>query len=243
MRPSLRPNRFQLSRASRQLNRSAAFPEEKWWGTGRTRFATEVDTKVCSIAYYLRYDLFCRQYLAKRVKPVSDHAVNLDPPRGRRGKRKTPSKSLGRVGPQSAAQSAPHSHSCVERAEASVLVDGQLAALCSAACDGGLQMNVCWINEARRLVERSHECPRRSDQTISMHTWRSYRVWMGLSPSIELNNANGKTVHMPSTYCTKPYRIATSPAFRRKLSSQQASVLKSAPKRALYLRGSSRFAA
>ena len=124
------------SRASRQLNRSAAFPEEKWWGTGRTRFATEVDTKVCSIAYYLRYDLFCRQYLAKRVKPVSDHAVNLDPPRGRRGKRKTPSKSLGRVGPQSAAQSAPHSHSCVERAEASVLVDGQLAALCSAACEG-----------------------------------------------------------------------------------------------------------
>ena len=104
-------------------------------------------------------------------------------------------------------------------------------------------MNVCWINEARRLVERSHECPRRSDQTISMHTWRSYRVWMGLSPSIELNNANGKTVHMPSTYCAKPYRIATSPAFRRKLSSQQASVLKIAPKRALYLRGSLRFAA
>ena len=68
----------------------------------------------------------------------------------------------------------------------------------------GLQMNVCWINEARRLVERSHECTRRSDQTISMHTRRSYRVWMGLSPSIELNNANGKSVHMPR-------RIAQSP--------------------------------
>ena len=76
-----------------------------------------------------------------------------------------------------------------------------------------------------------------------MHIWRSYRVWMGLSPSIELNNANGKTVHMPSTYCAKPYRIATSPAFRRKLSSQQASVLESAPKRALYLSRSSTLAA
>ena len=67
-----------------------------------------------------------------------------------------------------------------------------------------LQMNVCWINGTRSLVERSHECPRRSDQTISMHTRRPYRVWMGLSPSIELNNANGKTVHMPR-------RIAQSP--------------------------------
>ena len=28
-----------------------------------------------------------------------------------------------------------------------------------------------------------------------MHTRRSYRVWMGLSPSIELNNANGNSVH------------------------------------------------
>ena len=68
----------------------------------------------------------------------------------------------------------------------------------------GLQMNVCWINGTRSLVERSHECPRRSDQTISMHTRRPYRVWMGLSPSIELNNANGKSVHMPR-------RIAQSP--------------------------------
>ena len=107
----------------------------------------------------------------------------------------------------------------------------------------GHRMNVCRIIGAQGLVERSHECTRRSDQKISFHTRRSDRIWMGLSPSIELNNANGKTVHMPSTYCTKPYRIATSPAFRRKLSSQQASVLKSAPKRALYLRGSSRFAA
>ena len=68
----------------------------------------------------------------------------------------------------------------------------------------GLQMNVCRINGAQHLVERSHECPRRSDQTISMHTRRPYRVWMGLSPSIELNNANGKSVHMPR-------RIAQSP--------------------------------
>ena len=68
----------------------------------------------------------------------------------------------------------------------------------------GLQMNVCRINGAQHLVERSHECPRRSDQTISMHTRRPYRVWMSLSPSIELNNANGKTVHMPR-------RIAQSP--------------------------------
>ena len=68
----------------------------------------------------------------------------------------------------------------------------------------GLQMNVCRINGTRSLVERSHECPRRSDQTISMHTRRPYRVWMGLSPSIELNNANGKSVHMPR-------RIAQSP--------------------------------
>ena len=64
-------------------------------------------------------------------------AVNLYTPLARdREGGKTPSKSLGRVGPQSAAQSAPHSHSCVERAQASVLVDGQLAALCSAACEG-----------------------------------------------------------------------------------------------------------
>ena len=68
----------------------------------------------------------------------------------------------------------------------------------------GLQMNVCRINGAQRLVERSHECPRRSDQTISMHTRSPCRFWMGLSPSIELNNANGKSVHMPR-------RIAQSP--------------------------------
>ena len=61
----------------------------------------------------------------------------------------------------------------------------------------GLQMNVCRINGAQHLVERSHECPRRSDQTISMHTRRPCRVWMGLSPSIGLNNAYGKSVHMP----------------------------------------------
>ena len=107
-----------------------------------------------------------------------------------------------------------------------------------------LQMNVCWINGTRSLVERSHECPRRSDQTISMRAWHPYRIWMGLSPSIELNNANGKNVHMPRRIAQSPnQRIATSPAFRRKSSSQQASVLESAPKRALNLRRSSRFAA
>ena len=68
----------------------------------------------------------------------------------------------------------------------------------------GLQMNVCRINGAQHLVERSHECPRRSDQTISMHTRRPCRVWMGLSPSIELNNANGKSVHMPRRTAQSP---------------------------------------
>ena len=106
----------------------------------------------------------------------------------------------------------------------------------------GLQMNVCWINGARRLVERSHECTRRSDQTISMHTRRSYRVWMGLSPSIELNHANGKSLCMPRRIAQKPQRIATSPALRRKSGSQQAAVLENAAKGALY-RKSSRFAA
>jgi len=36
---------------------------------GRTGFATEVFTKV-----FYGENLFCRQSLAKRVKPVSDHA-------------------------------------------------------------------------------------------------------------------------------------------------------------------------
>ena len=107
----------------------------------------------------------------------------------------------------------------------------------------GLQMNVCRINGAQHLVERSHECPRRSDQTISMHTRRPYRVWMGLSPSIELNNANGKNVCMPRRHCAKPQRIATSPALGRKSSSQQAAVVGSASMGALCLRRSSRFAA
>ena len=68
----------------------------------------------------------------------------------------------------------------------------------------GLQMNVCRINGAQHLVERSHECPRRSDQTISMHTRRSDRIWMGLSPSIELNHANGKIVHTPRRIAQNP---------------------------------------
>ena len=75
-----------------------------------------------------------------------------------------------------------------------------------------------------------------------MHTRRSYRVWMGLSPSIELNHANGKSLCMPRRIAQKPQRIATSPALRRKSGSQQAAVLESAAKGALY-RKSSRFAA
>ena len=106
----------------------------------------------------------------------------------------------------------------------------------------GLQMNVCRINGAQHLVERSHECPRRSDQTISMRALHPYRVWMGLSPSIELNHANGKSLCMPRRIAQKPQRIATSPALRRKSGSQQAAVLENAAKGALY-RKSSRFAA
>ena len=107
----------------------------------------------------------------------------------------------------------------------------------------GLQMNVCRINGAQRLVERSHECTRRSDQNISMHTRRSYRVWMGLSPSIELNHANGKSVCMPRRIAQKPQRIVTSPALRRKSSSQQTAAVESTPNGALYLRKSLRVAA
>ena len=55
--------------------------------------------------------------------------------------------------------------------------------------------------------------------------------------------ANLKNVCMPRRHCAKPQRIATSPALGRKSSSQQASVLESAPKRALYLSRSSTLAA
>ena len=104
-------------------------------------------------------------------------------------------------------------------------------------------MNVCRINGAQRLVERSHECTRRSDQKISMHTQRSYRVWMGLSPSIEPNHANGKSVCMPRRIAQKPQRIVTSPALCKKSSSQQTAAVESAPNGALYLRKSLRVAA
>ena len=107
----------------------------------------------------------------------------------------------------------------------------------------GHRMNVCRINGAQGLVERSHECTRRSDQKISMHTRRSDRVWMGLSPSIELNHANGKIFPHASMHCAEPQRIATSPALRRKSSSQQAAAIESAPNGALYLRRSLRVAA
>ena len=67
---------------------------------------------------------------------VAGAAVNLHPPRARPRRRKNTVKIPGSRWTAERTQSAPHSLSCVERAQASVLVDGQLAALCSAACEG-----------------------------------------------------------------------------------------------------------
>ena len=68
---------------------------------------------------------------------IAPNAVNLPAPLFGPARAHHPLKLRGsRWTPQSAAQSVPHSHSCVERAQASVLVDGQMAALCSAACEG-----------------------------------------------------------------------------------------------------------
>ena len=123
-------------------------------------------------------------------------AVNLDPPRARPRRRKNTVKIPG------SRWTAERSPECASlpllcRTSTSLGACGWSTGCLVLSSVRGLQMNVCRINGAQHLVERSHECPRRSDQTISMHTRRPYRVWMGLSPSIELNNANGKSVHMP----------------------------------------------
>ena len=130
-------------------------------------------------------------------------AVNLHPPRVRPRRRKNTVKIPG------SRWTAERSPECASlpllcRTSTSLGACGWSTGCLVLSSVRGLQMNVCRINGAQHLVERSHECPRRSDQTISMHTRRPYRVWMGLSPSVELNNANGKSVHMPR-------RIAQSP--------------------------------
>lgn len=130
-------------------------------------------------------------------------AVNLPPPRSGHPELHYPLKARG------SPAAAEHSPECaplplLSRTSTSLGACGWSTGCLVLSSVRGLQMNVCWINGARRLVERSHECTRRSDQTISMHTRRSYRVWMGLSPSIELNNANGKSVHMPRRTAQSP---------------------------------------
>ena len=130
-------------------------------------------------------------------------AVNLTPPRSGHPELHYPLKARG------SPAAAEHSPECaplplLSRTSTSLGACGWSTGCLVLSSVRGLQMNVCWINGARRLVERSHECTRRSDQTISMHTRRSYRVWMGLSPSIELNNANGKSVHMPRRTAQSP---------------------------------------
>ena len=123
-------------------------------------------------------------------------AVNLHPPRGRPRRRKNTVKIPGS---RWTAERSPECGSLplLCRTSTSLGACGWSTGCLVLSSVRGLQMNVCWINGTRSLVERSHECPRRSDQTISMHTRRPCRVWMGSSPSIELNNANGKSVHMP----------------------------------------------
>ena len=152
-------------------------------------------TPKCSIAYYLRYDLFCRQ-----SRKTCETGL------GSRGKPRPPSWATGKAentvkipGSRWTAERSPECASLplLCRTSTSLGAGGWPTGCLVLSSVRGLQMNVCRINGAQHLVERSHECPRRSDQTISMHTRRPYRVWMGLSPSIELNNANGKSVHMP----------------------------------------------
>ena len=130
----------------------------------------------------------------KQTRPTS--AVNLHPPRARPRRRKNTVKIPGS---RWTAERSPEcaSLSLLCRTSTSLGACGWPTGCLVLSSVRGLQMNVCWINGTRSLVERSHECPRRSDQTISMHTRRPCRVWMGSSPSIELNNANGKSVHMP----------------------------------------------
>ena len=138
-----------------------------------------------------------------RSDPAARAAVNLPPPRSGHPELHYPLKARG------SPAAAEHSPECaplplLSRTSTSLGACGWSTGCLVLSSVRGLQMNVCWINGARRLVERSHECTRRSDQTISMHTRRSYRVWMGLSPSIELNNANGKSVHMPRRTAQSP---------------------------------------
>ena len=172
---------------------------------------------------------------------LTRRAVNLHPPRVRPRRRKNTVKIPGS---RWTAERSPEcaSLSLLCRTSTSLGACGWPTGCLVLSSVRGLQMNVCRINGAQHLVERSHECPRRSDQTISMHTRRPCRVWMGLSPSIELNHPNGKSLCMPRRIAQKPQRIATSPALRRKSGSQQAAVLEDAAKGALY-RKSSRFAA
>ena len=144
-----------------------------------------------------------RGRIAIRSRPYIYGAVNLPPPLFGHGRAHHPLKLRGsRWTAERSPECAPLPLLC--RTSTSLGACGWSTGCLVFSSVRGLQMNVCWINGARRLVERSHECTRRSDQTISMHTRRSYRVWMGLSPSIELNNANGKSVHMPRRTAQSP---------------------------------------
>ena len=151
----------------------------------------------------LASDRFFCDFLRFVCRSINPGAVNLHPPRVGPRRRKNTVKIPG------SRWTAERSPECASlpllcRTSTSLGACGWPNGCLVLSSVRGLQMNVCRINGAQHLVERSHECPRRSDQTISMHTRRPYRVWMGLSPSIELNNANGKSVHMPR-------RIAQSP--------------------------------
>ena len=137
-------------------------------------------------------------YGSPRKKPAARRAVNLHPPRARPQSRRR--KNTVKIpGSRWTAERSPECASLplLCRTSTSIGACGWPTGCLVLSSVRELQMNVCWINGTRSLVERSHECPRRSDQTISMRALHPYRVWMGLSPSIELNNANGKSVHMP----------------------------------------------
>ena len=102
-------------------------------------------------------------------------AVNLHPPRVRPRRRKNTVKIPG------SRWTAERSPECASlpllcRTSTSLGACGWPTGCLVLSSVRGLQMNVCRINGAQRLVERSNECTRRSDQKISMHTRRSYRV-------------------------------------------------------------------
>ena len=149
---------------------------------------------ISSVEGSVRGKRACDTQLASSL--VTRLAVNLHPPRVRPRRRKNTVKIPGS---RWTAERSPECGSLplLCRTSTSLGACGWSTGCLVLSSVRGLQMNVCWINGTRSLVERSHECPRRSDQTISMHTRRPCRVWMGSSPSIELNNANGKSVHMP----------------------------------------------